>query len=778
MKTVLPLLYTSIVEKHLCAYFKGVIVKIKIAASGLLCCLAVLVTACSVSSTSYVKNNVQSVVIKAEKTGLKVGDSPVKLTAVITPSNAYYDSVKWVSTATDVLELTNAGTTAYGITQAEELDIDESGSASRTASVYAVIGGKKSGEIDINVYAADQTVPDSELTEKETSEDDVTDVDDGSGSGGGGSGSGSGSGGGNGKTGQGMTGSSGEGTIDSVAGASVTITRVVGWLESAYLEWNPVSNATYTVKYKKSDASSWTTIDTPLIRSYGQMIRADIPGLAQGDYDFEVAANGGTPATASASVASHDRCGYAFSSDIVPGAYKADGTLKDGAIVSYVDNDNFDSVQLEINKDSKGTKITLTGVQGIVNNSGYWKYAQYNNDVPVCIRVIGKIDTTGFPESSWKSSSEGLQIKSNNTSQKTMLTLEGIGDDAVFHGFGILCRTSSYAEIRNLGFMCFADDGISLDTDNYYTWVHNNDIFYGSTGGDSDQAKGDGSLDVKGDSKYQTYSYNHFWDSGKMSLCGMKSESGPNYITYHHNWFDHSDSRHPRVRTMTVHVYNNYYDGNSKYGAGGTTGADIFVEANYFRNVKFPMMSSLQGNDVYAGTSTYKPSDYGTFSGESGASIKSYNNKIVDTLNVTSYWPHKNSDTSPLITKGVKGSLPSGVDTSVHFDAWEASSRNEQVPSTVTAFSGGDKYSNFDTSSDFYGYTVQTPDEARTSVMTYAGRIENGDFEFAGYGTKSSDSTNSTNDISYAVDTALKTAVVGYTSNLVSVYGISEKAVY
>ncbi len=728
---------------------------------------------CSADTTRYVKNGVQSVVIKAEKTGLKVGDSPVKITAVVTPSNAYYDSVKWVSTATDVLEVTNAGTIAYGIPQAEELDIDESGSASRTASVYAVIGGKKSGEIDINVYSAAETVPASESTEKETSEDDVVDVDDGSGSGGGGSGSG----GGNGKAGQGMTGSSGEGTIDSPAGASVTITRVVGWLESAYIEWNPVSNATYTVKYKKSDASAWTTIDTPLIRSYGQMIRADIPGLAQGDYDFEVAANGGTPATASASVASHDLCCYAFTSDTLPGAYKADGTLKDGAIVIYVDNHNFNTVALEINKNAKGEKITLTGVQAIVNNSGYCKYASYNNNVPVCIRVIGKIDTTGFPKSSWGSSAEGLQIKGTGKVD-TMFTIEGVGDDATFWGFGILCRDSHYVELRNLGFMCFADDGISLDTGNLYTWVHNCDIFYGSTGGDSDQAKGDGSLDVKGDSMYQTYSYNHFWDSGKMSLCGMKSESGPNYITYHHNWFDHSDSRHPRIRTMTVHIYNNYYDGNAKYGTGATTGADAFVEANYFRNVKFPMMSSLQGNDVYAGSSKYDPANYGTFSSEAGGSIKSYNNKIVDTLNVTSYWPHKNSNTSPLITKGVKGSLPSGVDTSVHFDAWEASSRNETVPSTVTAFGGGDKYSNFDTSSDFYGYTVQTPDEARTSVMTYAGRIENGDFEFAGYGHKSSDATNAAKDVDYAVDTALKAAVVGYTSSLVSVYGITEKAVY
>ena len=41
------------------------------------------------------------------------------------------------------------------------------------------------------------------------------------------------------------------------------------------------------------------------------------------------------------------------------------------------------------------------------------------------------------------------------------------------------------------------DDGVSLDTKNCNIWVHNMDIFYGSTGGDSDQAKGDGALDCK-----------------------------------------------------------------------------------------------------------------------------------------------------------------------------------------------------------------------------------------------------------------------------------------
>ncbi|MFD1910518.1 hypothetical protein ACFSQ7_50945 [Paenibacillus rhizoplanae] len=98
-------------------------------------------------------------------------------------------------------------------------------------------------------------------------------------------------------------------------------------------------------------------------------------------------------------------------------------------------------------------------------------------------------------------------------------------------------------------------------------WVHNNDIFYGSAGSDADQAKGDGSTDLKKGSTYITISYNHYFDSGKAALVGL-SESAEFFVTLHHNWFDHSDSRHPRIRVASVHVYNNFYDGVSKIRCG------------------------------------------------------------------------------------------------------------------------------------------------------------------------------------------------------------------
>ena len=558
-----------------------------------------------------------------------------------------------------------------------------------------------------------------------------------------------------------------------------------GWLESAWIEWSPVSKDvgdTYNVYVRKA-GGDWAKIDKELIRGYGDTagsttvtkFRADALGLAEGSYDMKVELASDPAQSAELSgitVLAHDRSGFAFKGDYLPGAYKADGTLKDGAVVVYVDNNNFNSVKVTT-KDSKNKDVEFIGVQALVDTSGWWK----SSSAPLCIRIIGKVDTTGFPSGSWGSKAEGLQVKCSKENQDMNVTIEGVGEDATLHGFGILCRTTKGVEIRNLGVMVFADDGISLDSNNLNTWVHNLDIFYGGTGSDSDQAKGDGSLDVKGDSKNQTYSYIHFWDSGKMSLCGMKSETGPNYITYHHNWFDHSDSRHPRVRTMTVHVYNNYYDGNAKYGAGATTDSDVFVENNYFRNCKFPMLTAGQGNDVYAGTKDYKPNDYGTFSGETGGAIKSWNNKIVDTINITSYWPYGATE---MLTKGKNVTSSSlGIDTTKHFDAWEAKSREEKVPSTVVAFDGGAKYSNFDTdSSIMYTYRVDTSDDAKTNVENFAGRMRKGAIDTADFYFNLNDYTpatdknhNATNpDEDYNIIKTLKEALIAYKSKLVSTY--------
>ena len=283
------------------------------------------------------------------------------------------------------------------------------------------------------------------------------------------------------------------------------------------------------------------------------------------------------------------------------------------------------------------------------------------------------------------------------------------------------------------------DDAMSLDTKNSHVWIHNMDLFYGKKGSAADQAKGDGTVDIKGNSQYITVAYNRFWDNGKASMCGMKSETGPNYITYHHNWFDHSDSRMARIRTMSVHMYNNYYQHNDVYGIGATMGSSVFMESNYFDAVKRPIMSSLQGTDAKGD---------GTFSGENGGLIKAYGNVFANKPENFSYIPYSENNTS--------------------FDAYEVSNPSEQVPSSVKTLVGGTSYNNFDTNSSLmYAYAADKAEDVPAIVEGFygAGRLNHGDIDFV-----IPDETVVTNGHQQPWP-ALASILDAYTSGVVKVFG-------
>lgn len=514
--------------------------------------------------------------------------------------------------------------------------------------------------------------------------------------------------------------------------SEVSIIESQGWLESASVEWSAVLNATgYNVYYKiaGTNDSEYTRLDDELIRKYPDKFRADILGLAEGEYEIKIVpiinnkeVTSAQAITETIEVTEHTREGFAFSQESTmktgSGGYNDDGTVAQDAQIIYITAENVNTVQTDVITNSKGTKTTTTGLVNILSarGKGYDKR-------PLIIRMIGQIngsDINGLNSSGY------IQIKGAYN-----VTFEGVGEDATVYGWGFLIRNSKNIELRNLGVMMFPDDAISLDTANENIWVHNNDIFYGAAGSDADQVKGDGSADVKGKSTYVTLSYNHFYDSGKVSLCGM-SDTEEFFVTYHHNWFDHSDSRHPRIRVGTVHIYNNYFDGNSKYGVGVTKGSSAFVEANDFRNSKYPMLSSLQGSDIAGGSK-------GNFSGEAGGMIKAYNNKIVGATRLV--YANENS---------------------TQFDAYLALTRDEKVSSNYKTVSGGNTYNNFDTSSKMYEYTPDSPDEVRDKVTTYAGRVNGGDFKWE-FTTKE--------DTSYSINTELMNSIKSYSSKLISVGG-------
>ncbi|GLB25546.1 pectate lyase [Lacrimispora xylanolytica] len=532
------------------------------------------------------------------------------------------------------------------------------------------------------------------------------------------------------------------GTSISAKAEGISLTESGGWFESAYLKWKPVDKAvSYQVLVKSAGAGdpAYVQIDDTLIRKYPSYFRADALGLSAGQYTFKLEvnfANGSSETIVSEPIAvkANSRTGFAFSgespSQTGSGAYEENGALKNGAQIVYITAATAKTVTLDVIINNSGKKQTATGIGEIMTlrQKGYDK-------TPLIIRFIGQI--TGEDMSGQLNSSGYLQVKGKSAYTEMNMTLEGVGDDATAYGWGILVRNCKNLEIRNLGIMLFPDDGISLDTSNCNVWIHHNDIFYGAAGSDADQAKGDGSIDVKNASTYVTVSYNHFWDSGKCSLCGMK-DSEEFFVTYHHNWYDHSDSRHPRIRQASVHIYNNYYDGIAKYGVGVTNGSSAFVEENYFRHCKYPMMSSLQGTDTLG---------KGTFSSENGGIIKAYHNRI--------------EQADSLIYANTNHGTTSGNETS--FDAYEASKRGEIVPATYKTMAGNTSYNNFDTLKDLGANQADIDDVTAVEgiVTKDAGRMNQGDFTWK--------FNNETDDTSYGLNSELMSKIRNYKTQLISV---------
>ncbi|MCM1077975.1 MAG: hypothetical protein NC344_07415 [Bacteroidales bacterium] len=523
---------------------------------------------------------------------------------------------------------------------------------------------------------------------------------------------------------------------------TMTVSKAYGWFETAVAEWSAVDGAaSYDVTYSGEGIDN-ARADNPLIRRYADHWRVDIPGLKAGEYTLTVRAvdeDGSVIAQGSTGiigVRAHVREGWAFAGGngdartaYCPGGYKADGTPKDGAKVLYVTAKTADSVTTTVKTDAKGTQQSVTGICNILTAIG-----RGYDHTPLIVRWIGQVkdtDITGLKDGNFIS----VTGSDNSGRRFTDITIEGIGNDASFYGYGVTMKRTKGVEIRNLGIMLYGDDGVSMDTDNSNIWIHNCDFFYGRPGADADQVKGDGSIDMKYNSTNITVSYCHFWDSGKVMGCGGSKETVPTYyLTVAHNWFDHTDSRCPRLHYATAHVYNNYYDGVSVYGLGNTTETSAFVEGNYFRNCPRPMMTSGQGTDKWDGAK-------GTFSGQTGGVTKACDNYITGARRIV-----------------YQDDFPAD------YDAWLVRERTEKVPENETPKTDAAyHYSNFDTAETMYGVSPLSPEEARDNAVAYAGRCEGGDLRWT--------FDNTADDTSHDVNAALKEAILNYRDGLLGILG-------
>ncbi|UQU61834.1 right-handed parallel beta-helix repeat-containing protein [Couchioplanes caeruleus] len=181
------------------------------------------------------------------------------------------------------------------------------------------------------------------------------------------------------------------------------------------------------------------------------------------------------------------------------------------------------------------------------------------------IRVSGTISCSGM-----------LRVRSN----KTIIGNAG----ATIVGCGLNVNGDRNVIIRNLTFRDWDDDAVNVQSSATNIWIDHNTFSHGH----------DGAVDIKRGSDFVTVSWNRVFNHDKSMLLGHSDSNGSEdtghlRVTYHHNWFDASTQRHPRVRFGNpVHVYNNYYYKNSGYGVASTEGAGVLVENNSFEGVPDP----------------------------------------------------------------------------------------------------------------------------------------------------------------------------------------------
>jgi pectate lyase len=219
-----------------------------------------------------------------------------------------------------------------------------------------------------------------------------------------------------------------------------------------------------------------------------------------------------------------------------------------------------------------------------------------------------------------------LSAMTDVTSDKTIV---GLGSGSGFSGYGLNIGlpiddniTAPPANavhnviLRNLRISGSADDDINVQMFSHHIWIDHNDL----------STPNDGALDIKRGSSYVTVSWNHSHDSNKNMLLGRDDadsaqDTGRLKVSYHHNWFDATRQRNPRVRYGNpVHVYNNYYNANGDYGVAATIGSGVLVEGNYFENVDDPY--HLAEGDSSGGSLVARDNCLvGTEPGETGGSV-------------------------------------------------------------------------------------------------------------------------------------------------------------
>jgi pectate lyase len=193
------------------------------------------------------------------------------------------------------------------------------------------------------------------------------------------------------------------------------------------------------------------------------------------------------------------------------------------------------------------------------------------------------------------------------TSNKTII---GSGSGSGLVGIGLKMNGKSGANVSNVIIRNMNISKVTADSGDGdaihiqyadHIWIDHCDL---SSDLDHDEDYYDGLLDITHASDYITVSWNHLHDHNKTSLVGHSDSNGSEdtghlRVTYHHNFWENTVQRQPRVRFGNpVHVFNNYYSSVQSYCVCSTDSGGVLVESNYFENCPDTVIDQTGSSDT------------------------------------------------------------------------------------------------------------------------------------------------------------------------------------
>jgi Pectate lyase len=197
-------------------------------------------------------------------------------------------------------------------------------------------------------------------------------------------------------------------------------------------------------------------------------------------------------------------------------------------------------------------------ISGTVSGDGTAMVRVGSNKTIVGLGSSGMIDGFGFNVSGWDSELSGLYGGTCGAEQQPY------------------ARDRQNVIIQNLTFINAIDDSVNVECYAHNVWIDHNTF----------TAAYDGSVDIKRGADFVTVSWNKFQSTSKTMLLGHSDGNGDQdrgylHVSYHHNMFEYTGQRHPRVRFGQAHVYNNYVVHISAYFIGLGVECDIYADGNY-----------------------------------------------------------------------------------------------------------------------------------------------------------------------------------------------------